>query len=74
MAAITLAEAKAKLAEYMALETKINTMGQSYSKGARQQQRADLTAAQGGVKMWRAICQELDPNEYDNRASVGVVR
>jgi hypothetical protein len=51
MAGITLAQAEAKLAEYLAAETAVLSK-QSYSIGGRALTLADLEAIQAGIKIW----------------------
>lgn len=55
---ITLAQAQAKLAEYMAAETAVMA-GQSYTINGRELRRADLKTIQDGVTQWDARCNEL---------------
>jgi hypothetical protein len=51
MAGITLAQAEAKLAAYMAAEDAVLT-GQSYSISGRQLTRADLSEIRKGIAAW----------------------
>ena len=51
MAGITLAQAEAKLVEYLAAETAILN-NQSYTISGRSLTRADLDAVQEGVQIW----------------------
>lgn len=51
MAGITLAQAEAQLAAYLAAETAVLS-GQSYEIAGRRLTRADLEAIQAGIKAW----------------------
>ncbi len=51
MAGITLEQAEARLAEYLAAESAVLT-GQAYQMGDRQLTRANLAAIQAGIKLW----------------------
>lgn len=51
MAGITLQQAEAKLAEYLAAETAVLSK-QSYTIGGRALTLADLTSIQEGIKIW----------------------
>lgn len=51
MAGITLAQAEAQLAAYLAAETAV-LLGQSYEIAGRRLTRADLEAIQAGIKIW----------------------
>jgi hypothetical protein len=59
MAGITLAQAEAKLAEYMAAETAVLS-GQSYSIAGRQLTRANLAEIREGLLFWNAQVVQLD--------------
>ena len=53
MAGITLAQAEARLAEYMAAETAVLT-AQSYEIAGRRMTRADLAEIRAGIDAWNA--------------------
>ena len=59
MAGITLAQAEAKLAEYLTAETAI-LAGQSVSMNGRALTRADLNAVHAGIETWNRRVQQLD--------------
>lgn len=58
MAGITLAEAEAKLAIWMAADDKVAS-GQSYSIGGRSLSRADAKMIQENIKFWDRKVKEL---------------
>ena len=58
MAGITLAQAEAQLAAYLAAETAVLS-GQSYEIAGRRLTRADLAAIQEGIKVWSARVDTL---------------
>lgn len=58
MAGITLAQAEARLAEYMDAETAILS-GQSYWIGSRKLERANLAEVQKGIEVWDARVKRL---------------
>lgn len=58
MAGITLAQAEAKLAEYLAAETKILT-GQKVEIDGQSLTRANLEAVQQGIDIWNARVTSL---------------
>lgn len=58
MAGITLAQAQARLDEYLAAEAAILS-GQSYRIGERQLTRANLADIQMGIKTWDARITEI---------------
>ena len=58
MAGITLAQAEAQLANYLAAETAVLS-GQAYSIAGRSLTRADLSAIREGVKYWNAKVKKL---------------
>lgn len=68
MAGLTLAQAEAQLALYLAAEAKILS-GQSYRIGDRELRRADLAEVQAGIETWDARCRQLDPTS--NRPTIG---
>lgn len=51
MAGITLAQAEAKLDEYLTAESKV-LLGQEYRIGDRSLTRADLSAIRDGIEIW----------------------
>jgi len=59
MAAITLAQAQAKLAEYLAAESAV-LFGQDYTIGSRRLRRADLDLIRSGRKEWEAKVSALE--------------
>lgn len=59
MAGITLAQAEARLAEYLTAEERV-LAGQSYSIGQRSLTRADLGEIQNGISIWDARVQRLN--------------
>ncbi len=59
MAGITLAQAEAQLALYLAAEQAVLT-GQSYEIAGRKLTRADLEAIQKGIELWNARATTLD--------------
>ncbi len=71
MAGITLAQAEAQLALYVAAEAKI-LAGQSYRIGDRELTRADLADVQAGIATWDARCRQLDPSAGRPRVGFGV--
>jgi hypothetical protein len=58
MAGITLEQAQAKLAQYLAAEEAVLT-GQKYEIGGRVLQRADLASIQAGVELWNDRVEKL---------------
>lgn len=58
MAGITLAQAQAKLDEYIAAETAVLS-GQSYEIAGRRLNRANLAEIQQGVSIWNQRVQAL---------------
>lgn len=57
MAGITLAQAQARLDEYLAAEAAVLS-GQSYKIGEREMRRANLAEIQEGIKIWDARVTE----------------
>lgn len=53
MAGITLAQAEARLAEYMAAETAVLERGQAYRIADRELTRADLKEIRDGITYWQ---------------------
>ena len=58
MSGITAAQATAKLAEYLAAETKV-LAGQAYTIGGRSMTRANLKEIREGIDYWDNKCVEL---------------
>lgn len=58
MAGITLAQAEAQLAKYLAAEEAV-LGGQAYEINGRMLRRADLEAIQAGIKLWDQRAKEL---------------
>ena len=58
MAGITLAQAEAKLTEYLEAESKV-LQGQSYELHGRRLNRANLEEIQAGIKIWDQRTKEL---------------
>ena len=58
MAGITLAQAEAQLASYLAAETAV-LAGQSYSIGGRSLTKANLQFIQQGIEIWNKRVQSL---------------
>ncbi|MDA8122255.1 MAG: DUF6148 family protein [Deltaproteobacteria bacterium] len=58
MAGITLAQAEAQLASWLAASTAVAS-GQSYTIGSRSLTRADARAIQQQIDYWDKKCQEL---------------
>lgn len=69
MAGITLAQAQAKLDEYMAAETAILS-GQSYKIGERELRRADLAVIQAGIDTWNKRVTELQASASGRRRAI----
>ncbi len=67
MPEITLAQAEAKLAEYMAAETAINEGGQSYQVVNRTFTRGDLAEIRKGIDYWNNKVKELTPTSRGRR-------
>jgi hypothetical protein len=59
MAGITLAQAEAQLALYLAAEAAVLS-NQSYEIAGRKVTRADLAAIQEGIKLWNDRAQQLE--------------
>lgn len=71
---LTLAQAQAKLDEYLAAETAI-LAGQEYVIDNRRLKRADLASIQMGIKAWDGRCKELGLREEGrSRKRIGVPR
>jgi hypothetical protein len=58
MAGITLAQAEAQLAAYLAAETAV-LAGQSYTISGRTLTRADLASIQAGITLWDQRAKNL---------------
>ncbi len=67
MAGITLAQAEAQLASYLAAETAILGGGQSYQIANRQFTRADLAEIREGVDYWNGKVKELSQTSTGRR-------
>jgi len=61
MPGITLAQAQAKLDEYLAAETAILS-GQRYTIGGRSLDRAQIQFVQQGIEIWDARVKKLSVN------------
>lgn len=59
MAGITLEQAEARLAEYLAAEAALLAGGQSYTIKDRQFTRADMRQIQEGIDVWNKRVQDL---------------
>lgn len=62
MAGITLAQAEAQLALYLAAEAAVLAK-QSYSIAGRSLTYADLAEIQAGIKTWDTRCQQLSTRD-----------
>lgn len=69
---LTLAQAQAKLEEYLAAETAV-LASQRYVINGRELWRADLKEIQTGIKTWDARCKELGMRQ-SGRGRMRVVR
>ncbi|NOQ52143.1 MAG: hypothetical protein GQ578_08030, partial [Desulfuromonadaceae bacterium] len=58
MAGLTLAQAEAKLAQYLTAEEAV-LLGQEVTIGDKKMTRADLSAIQDGIKLWNSRCISL---------------
>lgn len=58
MAGLTLAQAEARLQQYLDAEAAV-LGGQAYEIEGRMLRRADLDAIQAGIKIWDSRCKEL---------------
>ena len=58
MSGITLAQAQARLDQYLAAEEAV-LLGQQYEIGGRMLRRADLAAIQEGVNLWNERVEKL---------------
>lgn len=58
MAGITLAQAEARLTEYMSAESKVLS-GQEYQIGERRLKRADLAEIRAGINHWQGMVDRL---------------
>jgi hypothetical protein len=72
MAGITLAQAEAKLAEYLAAETAVLAK-QSYSINGRALTLADLEAIQAGINAWQQRCTALAATASRGSRAVTIV-
>jgi hypothetical protein len=73
MSGITLAQAEAQLAAYLAAETAILTGAQSYEVAGRSFRKADLAAVQAGVKLWQERVAQLAARVQGRGRAVSVV-
>ena len=71
MAGITLAQAEAKLAEYLAAESKALN-AQSYGIADRNLQRARLDDIRAGIKHWQGEVERLAAGKGRSRARLGL--
>jgi hypothetical protein len=71
MAGITLAEAEAQLAAYLAASTAIAEGGQSYQIANRQFTRADLAEIRASIDYWNGKVKELSQTS-PGRRTIGV--
>lgn len=69
MAGITLAQAEAKLAQYLAAEEAV-LLGQQYQIGERMLRRADLGAIQKGIDLWNQRVQQLSARAGGRSAAI----
>lgn len=69
MAGITLAQAEARLGEYLDAEAAVLT-GQSYTIAGRQMTRADLKAIQTGIDLWNQRVQRLSSRATGRSAAI----
>lgn len=69
MAGITLAQAQARLDQYLAAEEAVLT-GQSYEIGGRKLTRADLADIQKGIEIWNARTETLTSKASGGRRSI----
>ena len=67
MAGITLAQAEARLAEYLAAEAALLAGGQSYAIKDRQFTRADMRQIQDGIEIWNKRVQDLSRTRTGRR-------
>jgi len=72
MAGITLVEAEAQLALYLAAEAKVLT-GQAYEIAGRRLTRANLAEIQAGIERWDARAKELSARASGRGRSRSVV-
>lgn len=73
MSGITLTEAEAKLAVWMAAETKIAN-GQEARQGDRVLKYADLKEVRESITYWETKCKELDSGDGSgNITPIGIV-
>lgn len=72
MAGITLEQAEAQLALYLAAEVKVLS-GQSYEIAGRKLTRADLEQIQTGITTWNSRIQTLSASATGNKRTRTVV-
>lgn len=77
MAGLTLAQAEARLTEYLAAEALV-LQGQSAEidtgLGRRKFTRADLAAIQEGIDTWQKRCEQLEAKEASASGGTGGLR
>lgn len=71
MAGITLAQAEARLQEYLNAEAAV-LLGQATEVEGRKLTRADLDAIQSGIKLWDARCKALGASASGRGRAVSV--
>ena len=69
MAGITLAQAEAKLTQYLAAEEAV-LLGQQYEISGRMLKRADLASIQAGIDIWNQRVQRLSARSGGRSAAV----
>lgn len=69
MAGITLAQAEARLQEYLNAEAAV-LLGQATEVEGRKLTRADLDAIQNGIKLWDARCKTLGATGRGRTATI----
>ena len=73
MAGITLAQAEARLTEYMAAETAVLD-GQKYEMSGRSKTRADLKEIREGITHWNGLVREFAGTANGRGRSVNAAR
>ena len=73
MSGITLAQAEAQLAAYLAAETAILTGAQSYEVAGRSFTKADLMDVQKGVQLWEQRVATLSSRLVGRGRAVTVI-
>ena len=72
MAGITLANAEAKLAEWLAADTAVSS-GQSYSIGGRSLSRTNSKEIRENIAYWNEWCVKLSPADINPTGSQGAI-